>query len=574
MTDILDPADWRLAAGATGLLDAFNEAGVIETPDVLVAQRLTALAGDEDERVALAVAFTVRGLRGGSVCVDLDAVAAQVDLPELPWPTEWLTAVEASTLVATDVLRVRDGLLYLDRYWREEKQVAEDLLAMVADTGETAPADVERLFPPGYDEQRAAAELALRQRLTVLTGGPGTGKTTTVARLLALLAGQAQAAGKPPLRIALAAPTGKAAARLHEAVQAQIDELETVDRERISGLRATTVHRLLGRQPKNSSRFRHDRGNRLPHDVIVVDETSMVSLTMMARLLEAVRPEARLLLVGDPDQLASIDAGAVLADLVDGLGGHDDVRIARLTTSHRFGESIGDLAAAIRDGQPERALEVLRVGDEHVEWFEIEDPTAELRGVLVPHAVAMYQAAQVNAVDEALAGLTRHRLLCAHRRGPYGVQHWNRQVERWLTEATGEAIWSEWYTGRPILVTANDYGLQIYNGDAGVTVRDGAGALRAVIAATGEPLSFATGRLSEIDTMHAMTIHKSQGSQADEVTVLMPPVDSRLLTRELFYTAVTRAKQKVRVVGTEAAVREAIERRAVRATGLASRLRG
>ena len=574
MTDILDPADWRLAAGATGLLDAFNEAGVIETPDVLVAQRLTALAGDEDERVALAVAFTVRGLRGGSVCVDLDAVAAQVDLPELPWPTEWLTAVEASTLVATDVLRVRDGLLYLDRYWREEKQVAEDLLAMVADTGETAPADVERLFPPGYDEQRAAAELALRQRLTVLTGGPGTGKTTTVARLLALLAGQAQAAGKPPLRIALAAPTGKAAARLHEAVQAQIDELETVDRERISGLRATTVHRLLGRQPKNSSRFRHDRGNRLPHDVIVVDETSMVSLTMMARLLEAVRPEARLLLVGDPDQLASIDAGAVLADLVDGLGGHDDVRIARLTTSHRFGESIGDLAAAIRDGQPERALEVLRVGDEHVEWLEIEDPTAELRGVLVPHAVAMYQAAQVNAVDEALAGLTRHRLLCAHRRGPYGVQHWNRQVERWLTEATGEAIWSEWYTGRPILVTANDYGLQIYNGDAGVTVRDGAGALRAVIAATGEPLSFATGRLSEIDTMHAMTIHKSQGSQADEVTVLMPPVDSRLLTRELFYTAVTRAKQKVRVVGTEAAVREAIERRAVRATGLASRLRG
>ncbi|MCP9273925.1 exodeoxyribonuclease V subunit alpha [Mycolicibacterium arenosum] len=556
------------------MLEVFNEAGVIETPDVLVAQRLTELAGDGDERVALAVAFVVRGLRGGSVCVDLASVAAQVDRPELPWPDDWLGAVRASPLLASPhVLRERAGLLYLDRYWREEEQVAEDLLAMVEDTGDVATTDVARLFPAGYDEQRAAAELALRQRLTVLTGGPGTGKTTTVARLLALLAGQAEAAGAPPLRIALAAPTGKAAARLHEAVQAQIDQLDAVDRKRISGLRATTMHRLLGSRPDNSSRFKHNRNNRLPHDVIVVDETSMVSLTMMARLLEAVRPEARLLLVGDPDQLASIDAGAVLADMVDGLGGHDDVRIAELKTPHRFGETIGMLAAAIRDGDAERALEVLRAGDEHVEWLELSDPTVELRTVLLPHALALYQAAQVNAVDSALASLDGHRLLCAHRRGPYGVQHWNRQVERWLTEATGEAIWSAWYTGRPILVTANDYGLGLYNGDTGVTVHDGNG-LRAVLATSGAPLSLATGRLSDVETMHAMTIHKSQGSQADEVTVLMPPVESRLLTRELFYTAVTRAKAKVRVVGTAEEVRSAIERRAVRATGLASRLRG
>lgn len=574
MTDVLEPTDWRRAAGATGMLEVFNEAGVIETPDVLVAQRLTELAGDGDERVALAVAFVVRGLRGGSVCVDLASVAAQVDRPDLPWPDDWLAAVRASPLLASPhVLRERAGLLYLDRYWREEEQVAEDLLTMVEDTGDVATTDVARLFPAGYDEQRAAAELALRQRLTVLTGGPGTGKTTTVARLLALLAGQAQAAGAPPLRIALAAPTGKAAARLHEAVQAQIDQLDAVDRKRISGLRATTMHRLLGSRPDNSSRFKHNRNNRLPHDVIVVDETSMVSLTMMARLLEAVRPEARLLLVGDPDQLASIDAGAVLADMVDGLGGHDDVRIAELKTPHRFGETIGMLAAAIRDGDAERALEVLRAGDEHVEWLELSDPTVELRTVLLPHALALYQAAQVNAVDSALASLDGHRLLCAHRRGPYGVQHWNRQVERWLTEATGEAIWSAWYTGRPILVTANDYGLGLYNGDTGVTVHDGNG-LRAVLATSGAPLSLATGRLSDVETMHAMTIHKSQGSQADEVTVLMPPVESRLLTRELFYTAVTRAKAKVRVVGTAEEVRSAIERRAVRATGLASRLRG
>ena len=568
----VDTADWRRAAGASGLLRSFNEAAVIDSSDVLVAQRLTAMAKETDERVALAVAFAVRGLRGGSVCVDLRSLQAQVDVPDLPWPTadEWLAAVAASPLLdAPHVLRQQGELLYLDRYWREERQVADDLLAMVL-RGGNETADVDRLFPEGYEEQREAAELALSQRLTVLTGGPGTGKTTTVARLLALLAEQA---GGARLRIALAAPTGKAAARLQEAVQLEIDQLELVDQRRISGLRATTLHRLLGSRPDNSSRFRHHRGNRLPHDVIVVDETSMVSLTMMARLLEAVRPQTRLLLVGDPDQLASVDAGAVLADLVDGLGGRDDVRIAELKTSHRFGESIGALASAIRAGDADLAVEVLRAGGEHIEWIDAEDPTADLRKVLQPHALRLREAGVLGDGGAALTTLAEHRLLCAHRKGPHGVQHWNRQVERWLTEATGEPIWSAWYAGRPVLVTANDYGLGLYNGDSGVTVA-GPNGLRAVIAGAEEPVTIASSRLSDIDTMHAMTIHKSQGSQASEVTVLMPPVDSRLLTRELFYTAVTRAKSKVRVVGSEASVRAAIDRRAVRATGLAVRLRG
>lgn len=578
--EVLDSADWRRAAGASGLLAAFNTAGVIESSDVLVAQRITTLGAETDELVALAVAFVVRGLRGGSVCVDLRGLQAQVDLPDLPWPAadDWLAAVRASPLLAAPhVLRLRDDVLYLDRYWREEQQVADDLLTMVSDGAGTATAasqaSAARLFPPGYDEQRVAAELALNQRLTVLTGGPGTGKTTTVARLLALLAGEAEAAGAPRLRIALAAPTGKAANRLQEAVQAEIDQLEPVDRQRIPGLAATTLHRLLGSLPDSSSRFRHDRGNRLPHDVIVVDETSMVSLTMMARLLEAVRPEARLLLVGDPDQLASVDAGAVLADLVEGLGRRTDVRIAELRTSHRFGETIGALAAAIRDGDADLVIEVLRAGGEHVEWLAADDPAPLLRKVLLPQALAVRTAALLGDGRAALAALEEHRLLCAHRRGPHGVQHWNHQVERWLTEATGEPIWSAWYVGRPILVTANDYGLGLFNGDTGVTLAGEAG-LRVVVAGTGAPLNFGTGRLSDVETMHAMTIHKSQGSQAAEVTVLMPPVDSRLLTRELFYTAVTRAKTKIRVVGSEDEVRAAIGRRAVRATGLVSRLNG
>ncbi|OCB37857.1 exodeoxyribonuclease V subunit alpha [Mycobacterium malmoense] len=563
------------AITADGLLRTYTEAGVFEPADVHVAQRLTTLAGEPDERVAVAVALLVRALRGGSVCVDLRAVAAQVDAADLAWPDAdgWLAAVRASPLLGSPpVLRLFGDLLYLDRYWREEEQVCADLLALSAPG---APGDVpalERLFPPGYDEQRAAAQIAVSQAVTVLTGGPGTGKTTTVARLLALLAGQAELGGRPRPRIALAAPTGKATARLAEAVAAEVRRLDAADRTPLTGLQATTLHRLLGARPDTSVRFKHNRGNRLPHDVIVVDETSMVSLTMMARLLEAVRPDTRLILVGDPDQLASVEAGAVLADLVDGLTARDDVRVAALRTPHRFGESIGALAEAIRVGDADRVLGLLRAGGEHIEWLDSDGPADRLRAVLVPHALRVREAALLGAAEMALAALDEHRLLCAHRQGPYGVSHWNRQVERWLAEETGRPVPSAWYAGRPVLVTANDYGLKVYNGDTGVVVA-GPDGLRAVIAGAAGTLDFATSRLTDIETMHAMTIHKSQGSQADEVTVLMPPEDSRLLTRELFYTAVTRAKARVRVAGSEAAVRAAIERRAVRATGLAQRLR-
>ncbi|OBA94590.1 exodeoxyribonuclease V subunit alpha [Mycolicibacterium fortuitum] len=548
------------------MLDAFAE--ILEPADVQVAQRLSTLSGTTDASVTLALALAVRALRGGSVCVDLRSVAEQTQLPELPWPAvdEWLAAVAASPLLGTPpVLRLFGDLLYLDRYWLEEQQVCDDVLTLVATKPGGSIPDVTRLFPPGFEEQRAAAKVALSQGLTVLTGGPGTGKTTTVARLLALLAEQAALAGHPPLRIALAAPTGKAAARLQEAVQLEVDRLDAVDRDRISGLQATTLHRLLGSRPDTSSRFRHHRGNRLPHDVIVVDETSMVSLTMMARLLEAVRPQTRLLLVGDPDQLASVEAGAVLADLVDGLGSRG---VAALQTSHRFGESIGALASAIRAGDASGAVEVLAAGGEHVEWVSSQ-ADERLREVLVPHALALRQAAVLGDAGTALDILEEHRLLCAHRSGPFGVAQWNRQVQRWLAEATGEPTWATWYVGRPILVTANDYGLKLYNGDTGVTVATPDG-LRAVVGGSG---TFATGRLTEVETMHAMTIHKSQGSQADEVTVLLPPEESRLLTRELFYTAVTRAKTRVRVVGSEAEIRAAIARQAVRATGLRKRLK-
>jgi exodeoxyribonuclease V alpha subunit len=568
--------DCRKAVSATGQLRAFNDAGVLDAADVHAAQRITALGDEHDATVELAVALAVRALRGGSVCVELGTVAADAGSPELIWPDpeQWLAAVRSSRLVEKQVLRLYDDrLLYLDRYWREEEQVCADLLALSAPgAAPTELPGVERLFPAGFGEQKLAAEIALSQAVTVLTGGPGTGKTTTVARLLALLAEQAEAAGKAALRIALAAPTGKAAARLTEAVAIEVARLDSVDQARLDTLQATTLHVLLGRRPGSSVRFRHDRGNRLPHDVIVVDETSMVSLTLMARLLEAVRADARLILVGDPEQLASVEAGAVLADLVDGLTSRPDTRVARLQTSHRFGESIGALATAIRDGDADEVIALLGSGGQHLEWIDGDDPAERLRAIVVPQALRVREAALLGDAEVALATLDEHRLLCAHRDGPRGVRHWNRQARRWVAEQADDPAWADWYTGRPLLVTANDYGLKIRNGDTGVVVARNDG-LRAVIATASGPADFATSRLSDIETMYAMTIHKSQGSQADEVTMLMPPVGSRLLTRELFYTGVTRAKKKVRVVGSEASIRAALDRRALRASGLAQRLR-
>ncbi len=576
-----DPMDWRQVPAATGLLATFNAAGVLDAADVHVAQRCCALAEEPSDVVALAVGLAVRALREGSVCVDLSTVAADIgggaDDGDLPWPApvELIAAVAGSSLTGTAIRLDHERLLYLDRYWREEQQVCTDLLALSAHASPAVTgAALERLFPPArFAEQRAAAQLALTQPVTVLTGGPGTGKTTTVARLLALLA---QAAHPARLRIALAAPTGKAAARLQEAVTAEVAKLEAADQERLSGLRAVTLHRLLGRRPDSASRFKHHRGNLLPHDVVVVDETSMVSLTLMARLLEAVRPDARLLLVGDPDQLTSVQAGAVLADLVDGLAEHPSIKIAALRTTHRFGAAIGGLAEAIRSGDTDHVLMLLRAGDAAVEFVEDADPAAVLRPVLVGHALKVRECALLGAGDDGLAAMDEHRLLCAHRDGPYGVRHWNHQVERWITEETGQATWSParspWYPGRPLLVTANDYALGIYNGDTGL-VTAGPDGVQVHIAGATATQQFSPSRIVDVETMYALTIHKSQGSQADEVTVILPPADSRLLTRELFYTAVTRAKQKVRIVGSADEVRAAVQRQALRASGLRDRLR-
>jgi exodeoxyribonuclease V alpha subunit len=580
MTELFEPVDdqdWRLVAGAGGLLGEHNRAGVLTASDVHVAHRVTELAGESEEQVLLAIALAVRAVRHGSVCVDLAEVRAVA--PELPWPEpeQWGAVVTRSPVLTQGALRWEDGLLYLDRYHRLERQVCDDLRERTRqpppEVDEAAlSAAVERVSGPRLSaEQRNAAVRAVRQWTTVITGGPGTGKTTTVARMLALVADQAHASGGR-VSVALSAPTGKAAARLQEAVEAELAHLDEEDRSRIGRVEALTLHRLLGWRPDNTTRFRHDRGNRLKYDAIVVDESSMVELTMMARLLEAVRPQARLVLVGDPRQLTSVGAGAVLSDLVAGYEGDPASPVVSLTENFRSTEAIKSLAEALRGGDADDVLAALRTDSEEVEFVETEDPAAALRADVVRSALAVRAAALAGDAETAVRALDGHRLLCAHREGPHGVRHWNRQVEQWLGEETGQEVRSEWYAGRPLLVTTNDYTLEIYNGETGAAVLGEDGRLRAWISGSGGLHDFAPGRLDAVETMHAMTIHKSQGSQAERVTVLLPDEGSRLLTRELFYTAVTRAQRHVRVVGSEAAVRAAVATHAQRATGLRRRL--
>ena len=593
----LGPHDRRLAAGADGLLGELNRVGLLSAADLHVAGTLATVAGERDERAVAAAALATRAVRSGSVGVDLAAVRTAADDisladPSWPDPLEWEAAVAGSRLVAEGALVVDQGLVYLQRYHHQEVQVVDDLRARAALEPPTVDESVlaagqSRIFPgPGDAEQRAAAQAIARARTSVLTGGPGTGKTTTVAGVLALLAEQGAAAGSPPLRVGLAAPTGKAAARMKAAVTRALAEIveRTADPatraviEPLGAVEPMTVHRLLGWRPGSRTRFRHHRDNRLPHDVVLIDEASMMSLTHMARLLDAVRPSARLILVGDADQLVSVDAGAVLADLVAGAerAAVPPLTLTRLLTVHRFGTTIGALASALRSGDGDGVVAALAAGSDEVVWERDEDPTVALRGVVTRQARAVFEAARAGDADAAMTELAAHRLLCAHREGPFGVRTWNRHSQDWLGEETGLTFYDPMYVGRPLLVTANDYATGVLNGDIGVVVAsstpEGVPVRMAVIEGARGPQRFAPSRLGDIETMHAMTIHKAQGSQAREVTVLLPAADSPLLTRELFYTAVTRAEERVRVVGGEAVVRAAVARRVVRASGLRRRL--
>ncbi len=574
----------RIASRATGLLRHFNDAGVIAAPDVNVARCLGLLGSCGDDIVLLGVALAVRAPRLGHTCVDLETIRktadadteAPVALEDLPWPDsgEWIRRLSETSLVGDDrPLRLEGTTLYLDRYWSDECQVASDLLRRAG----SPPAAVDlqmlkegtaRLLGGDTDPlQRLAAVAAVMRRFAVVAGGPGTGKTTTVARILALLDEQAVASGSRLPLVALGAPTGKAAARLEQAVRDEAERLETDEKVKahLMSLRGTTLHRLLGREPQNSTRFRHNRLHPLPHDAVIVDETSMVSLPMMARLAEAVRPDARLVLVGDPEQLASVEAGAVLGDVVgpatSGLRMRATVRadlaavagaemdgedpqgpegeqanpigdsIVVLRRVHRFGEQIARLASSIKTGDVPAALEVLGDSEPAVTWIVVEAETHQgardrapavgrlgalsdgqqigpVRDAALEAGTRMLRSARAGDAAEAISALNSFRLLCAHRRGPAGAHLWASHVERWLAAGI-DGIISDgaWYVGRPLLVTTNDYGLGLYNGDTGVVVDDQQGHVVAAFEQGGEVLRVSPSRLEAVETVYAMTVH-------------------------------------------------------------------
>lgn len=601
-----------LPVSAGPLLAEFAAAGLINWAGVHLAQTLGRRGGEDRPEVLLAIALALRAQQDGSVCLPMNAELATRLVPdldadepptptdtddELPWPEldDWLSQVASSPLTTRGAdgaanqrpLRLVGDLLYLERNWQQEETVRRGLLDRLTQPApavqpEALAAALDRAFA-GRDaalsaDQRAAVETAVGSWTSVIAGGPGTGKTTTIVQLLRVLDDLATV----PVHVALASFTGKAATRMQESVDAQRAAAgATQSWQRLRMAPAGTLHKLLGSRPGRA--FSRNAGNPLPHDLVIIDEMSMVSADLMAALMAALRPGTRLVLVGDPDQLSSVDAGAVLADIVSaGLPRSASERetsaVTELRHSHRFDATIGSLAQAIRRGDSNAALELIDQADGRISFVEM-DPEPRLltevpglAGDLTAQGQQMVKAALAGAASPALQALESHRLLCAHRHGRYGVAAWSRAIEQLLRrEVTEFPRDGQWYPGRPIMVTRNAAEIDVSNGDTGVAISVD-GRVQVAIGTPGAPRLRSPWLLDDVDSMYALTVHKSQGSEYDAVTLILPGPESHLLSRELLYTAVTRTRDRLRIVGTREAVARAIETPARRATGLAERL--
>lgn len=596
------------------------DAGRLDALHLHFAELVCRLHGRRDDHLALAACLASAHTGDGHTCLPLPAVAGRPILPgrdDDPEPPpmapaldDWLAALWDCRVVgrpdgAPAPLVLDAGQrLYLHRYWSYERRLARMLRERAASGGlpPAAPlaAALERLFGPAGDApdwQKLAAAVALGRGFSVISGGPGTGKTSTVVKILAALL---ETEG-PALRIGLAAPTGKAAARLQESVLAARAALPLGEalRARIPDA-ASTVHRLLGVRP-GSPYFRHDADNPLHLDCLVLDEASMVDLALMCKLLEALPAQARLIVLGDKDQLASVEAGAVLGEICRDAGNAFSVgqcdwlaevtgtrltpaaaagsladAVVLLQRSYRFGgdSGIGALARAVNAGDGEAAAAVLAdPAHPDVDWH----PAAPdwLDDALAGQIKAWFR--DLSRAADPAAALRRFgelRLLCALREGPAGVREVNAAVEALLREA-GLVRGGQWYPGRPVMVSRNDYNLRLYNGDIGLVLPDPAaeGRLRVWFQGPDGGLTrVAPNRLPAHETVFAMTVHKTQGSEFDEVLLLLPQQPVPLLTRELIYTGLTRARRRVRIWDPAGLLGQAVKGRLQRYSGLADAL--
>lgn len=580
------------------------------------------VAKDEHPAVMLAAAMLSRDTGEGHVCLPLSHLSSSMQpkgrarefwqqlFAEANAPQEWETLLLSSDAVSggerSSPLILSRGRLYLNRMWRNELTVArffsENNAPFVVDEAQLA-ATLNALFPVSdtIDWQKVAAAVALTRRISVISGGPGTGKTTTVAKLLAALV---QMAGTDKCRIRLAAPTGKAAARLTESLGAALRKLDLSDAQKaMLPTDASTLHRLLGAQP-GSQKMRYHAGNPLHLDVLVVDEASMIDLPMMARLIDALPPHGRVIFLGDRDQLASVEAGAVLGDICSWVNaGYTAERAAQLSrlagatvpagdgqtagalrdslcllrTSYRFGSDsgIGQLASAVNRGDKKEIDAVFARGFSDIELkpqHSTEDYAAMLddaRAGYGPYLQLLRDRADPEVV---LAAFGEYQLLCALREGPWGVSGLNQQFEQLLTRHRQivPQRHSRWYEGRPVMIARNDSALGLFNGDIGVALDRGEGMRVWFPMPDGTIKSVQPSRLPEHDTAWAMTVHKSQGSEFTHAALVLPTQIVPVVSRELVYTAITRAKVRLSMYADKNLLAQAIATRTERRSGLSA----
>jgi exodeoxyribonuclease V alpha subunit len=598
-------------------LDTLFRTGVIDDLDLSFARMVARIDAHANRWVVLAAALVSKATAEGDVCLDLKSLCENGFVhsdgvlrlgPE--WPVDqWQAALLKSDLVGNmnqyNVMILDGNRLYLQRYWKYEATLAASILSRCDETspGTAMPGWNDLAVPPlqGQDpDQQRAIAAALSHRFTVISGGPGTGKTHTIATIIAMFN---RLQRTPPGRILIAAPTGKAAARLQEALDDAFMILSGGGLIDALPITARTVHRLLG-AVATTSRYRHHRDNPLAADVVIIDEASMLDLALAAKLFDAVPPDARLILVGDKDQLASVEAGAVMGDICGGPdfdsteAGHPAAPIRRtpagrrvdlsnhiviLQKNYRFKEDSGihRLGQAVKKGAVDTALSLLEDSAyPDITWRRLSSgPSFEAalqekteRGIMPLFSMA--------SLPDLLAQLVDFKILTAVRRGPLGVGALNAMVESMLraggriptTVEAGESF----YHGKPVMISRNDYQLNLFNGDIGIALsagRHGRGALQVAFQNTNGDIHYVVPEhLPPHETVYAMTVHKSQGTEFGSVLLILPEGDLPLLTRELIYTAITRAKRSVEIWALEETLRHAIGRRILRTSGLRPRL--